>query len=334
MKKIFALTFIAAMACFVNAETTGCPSGSNGPIVYSTDNGLCVATIYADAGASETVQLNDNNPTLLYKRKFEKNGAVTVDKVVYQRTDEDKANRKSVVFPFSVPEGCNDGKVFAFEQVRNFSGSWILSVVETSSIEANVPYIIQFGNKVSFKTSSDNSSCKYTIQAADSIKTVRVKAESLKGSWKMKGTYQEIVFDDVSKVGVYGFSGYAKKISETTSIEAGKFVKAGSGASVPPLRAYLVYNKNDTLFKASEGKPAPEGMASVASISDESLPSEIEVEFLDKDGNVTAIAQMNTRTGEISSDKNLWFDLKGRKLNKKPTVKGTYYNNGQKVIIK
>lgn len=49
---------------------------------------------------------------------------------------------------------------------------------------------------------------------------------------------------------------------------------------------------------------------------------------------MTPIGVMNTRTGEISTDDNLWFDMKGRKLNKKPTAKGTYYNKGQKVVVK
>ena len=31
---------------------------------------------------------------------------------------------------------------------------------------------------------------------------------------------------------------------------------------------------------------------------------------------------------------NGWFDMKGRKLNGKPTVKGIYYNNGKRVIVK
>ena len=29
-----------------------------------------------------------------------------------------------------------------------------------------------------------------------------------------------------------------------------------------------------------------------------------------------------------------WYDMKGRKLDKKPTIKGTYFHNGNKVIIK
>lgn len=161
-------------------------------------------------------------------------------------------------------------------------------------------------------------------------------AGSLNGTWNFMGTYEKIQFTADTKAGVYGFASAEKKDDQgKVVVKAGSFVKAGDNASVPPMRAYLVYNKNG--FN-KEGKPSPDGETSVASISDEDLPEVITVKFIDKDENgneeITAIAQMNTRTGEISTDKNLWFDLKGRKLNKKPTVKGTYYNNGQKVIIK
>ena len=41
---------------------------------------------------------------------------------------------------------------------------------------------------------------------------------------------------------------------------------------------------------------------------------------------------LNTVTGEIRMGR--WYDLQGRKLNSKPTTKGTYYHNGKRVIIK
>ena len=53
------------------------------------------------------------------------------------------------------------------------------------------------------------------------------------------------------------------------------------------------------------------------------------------DNTEASIGTFNTRTGEFRSADNRWFDLNGRYLgNKKPTIKGTYYNNGKKVIVK
>ena len=40
----------------------------------------------------------------------------------------------------------------------------------------------------------------------------------------------------------------------------------------------------------------------------------------------TAPARMKIREG--------WYDMKGRKLNVKPTAKGIYYYNGKRVIVR
>ena len=62
------------------------------------------------------------------------------------------------------------------------------------------------------------------------------------------------------------------------------------------------------------------------------LPETIDLTLKDNHGNVVGTGTLNTRTGEFKA--NSWFDLRGRRLNGKPTTKGTYYNNGRKVIIK
>jgi hypothetical protein len=40
------------------------------------------------------------------------------------------------------------------------------------------------------------------------------------------------------------------------------------------------------------------------------------------------------RNYELCFEMDRWFDLKGRKLNSRPSTKGTYYKNGKKVFIK
>ena len=74
---------------------------------------------------------------------------------------------------------------------------------------------------------------------------------------------------------------------------------------------------------------------SVASIED--LPDRIVVEFLDEKENVTAVGALETKTGKVRLDRyhlDSWYDLRGRRLNGKPSAKGAYYNNGNMVIIK
>ena len=60
-------------------------------------------------------------------------------------------------------------------------------------------------------------------------------------------------------------------------------------------------------------------------------PAEIDVEIVDENDNVIETGKMNPVTGEIRMDR--WFDMKGRKLNAKPTTRGMYYHNGKRVIV-
>ncbi|SHH36652.1 hypothetical protein SAMN05720766_1113 [Fibrobacter sp. UWH9] len=270
----------------------------------------------------------------------------------------DNPRYSTVVFPFSFKTSCIDKTEygqnqipFKFYKIVSYNGSSFVAAEETTEIAAHQPYIAkpvlsqgyENGIHYAYMSFANSNGCSYTLKKnydAETDKFVESKysfdAGSLNGTWNFMGTYEKIQFTADTKAGVYGFASAEKKDDQgKVVVKAGSFVKAGDNASVPPMRAYLVYNKNG--FN-KEGKPSPDGETSVASISDEDLPEVITVKFIDKDENgneeITAIAQMNTRTGVISTDKNLWFDLKGRKLNKKPTVKGTYYNNGQKVIIK
>lgn len=68
---------------------------------------------------------------------------------------------------------------------------------------------------------------------------------------------------------------------------------------------------------------------------DENLPEDIEV-YINRgeDEGPLFVGTINTRTGEFRAATDRWFDLKGRKLNGKPTVKGTYYHNNKLEIIK
>ena len=111
-------------------------------------------------------------------------------------------------------------------------------------------------------------------------------------------------------------------------IQAGQFVKGKAGAFIRPLRAYLKYNpKKKALAKDADGE-------SVAALTPDELPTNIDVVFLDENGQTEAIHSLNTHTGEFSNSTTGWYDMKGRKLSKKPTIKGNYFYNGKKVTIK
>ena len=66
----------------------------------------------------------------------------------------------------------------------------------------------------------------------------------------------------------------------------------------------------------------------------EDLPETIEVYVIDSDSGTAYLGKVNTYTGEFVAEEDRWFDMKGRRLNAKPTTKGIYYYNGKQVLVR
>lgn len=231
----------------------------------------------------------------------------------------------TIVLPFDATYGCYEGAAFYKALYLDKNGeNWTIYIdghSQDHELKANTPYFaIAAQENIHFRATSQwGGSCSYVLNTSSGIATLPFESNA-PGIWKLMGTYEKISFDENTKKGVYGFAAN----SQGDNITAGQFIKAGTGATVPPMRAYLKYNSAGVLAKTAAG----------TEIAEEDLPETITVKFIDGDGSTLSIGQMNTITGEITMDENKWFDMKGRVLNKKPTTKGTYYNKGQKVIIK
>ncbi|MCQ2109389.1 MAG: hypothetical protein MJZ05_11585 [Fibrobacter sp.] len=249
---------------------------------------------------------------------------VEVDSVVYNRKFK-QGVLSTVMFPFggkihSVFYGAG---FFRIADVQYVYGEWTVlawQVGESAgeSLVANTPYII---NPYEASQLIDGEYLPFCVGIANSCATLNTttgnKTTTI-GSWSLRGTYEKLEYGNAPFTGsAYGFA----VDGNSSGVVAGKFVKAKTGASVPPMRAYLKYVG-----------PALKTMAN-ASI-EEDFPETLRLMLLTSDGNPMGLGRMNTLTGEIKMDDNAWFDMKGRKMNHKPTVKGTYYNKGQKVIIK
>lgn len=260
---------------------------------------------------------------------------VTVDSIAYNREfkiGQYGAVASTVVLPFDIAGGClnSETQLYEIANIQNNQGSWaVYAVGFLNTMKANTPYFV-VANKaqIEFYSFGWGKPCQYTLSTKNGINDAEFTADynkndgnqGLPGTWVFKGTYEKITFDENTKKGVYGFAAN----SQGDNITAGQFVKAGTGATVPPMRAYLKYNSAGVLAKAAAG----------TLLDETELPERIEVMLIGKDGETLSTGTMNTITGEITMDENKWFDMKGRMMNKKPTVKGTYYNKGQKVIIK
>ncbi|MCQ2124101.1 MAG: hypothetical protein MJZ25_07940 [Fibrobacter sp.] len=250
----------------------------------------------------------------------------------------------TLVLPFSTFTGAFSGVSFySFRGVEKENGVWktvVFGYVDKENegnkpIEANTPYIVvadadmdDLVVKDGVLFDADDPKSSYGATLICSEETCDEVPDENK-SWQFVGTYNYRQWDsgnNVEEIGTtYGFAGAAGN----GGMEIGKFGKIKEGAYIYPMRAYLRYQPPSlpsVLFKAA---PA---YASVASIDE--LPESMDVVIRGEEG-TTVIGTINTRTGEFRSADNRWFDLNGRYLgNKKPTVKGTYYNNGKKVIVK
>lgn len=264
---------------------------------------------------------------------------IVVDSVAYNRDiPSDKAT--TIMLPFEVPNSCIPStNFFKFIRLVDYGdGQLVLDAGsiqndrEGEVIKANVPYLVMTQNgKLDVKSTcwyNNSNNQRFTLNTtSNGSENVVIPSDSVsvyKSKWEFRGTYENIIWGQNHKdLGrVYGFAS-----NETSSIKVGQFVKAKAGANIPAMRAYLYYNRVSVLAKDALGSLAND-------VADEDLPKAITIRFIDKDGETSSIGTMNTITGEITMDENKWFDMKGRVLNKKPSAKGTYYNKGQKVIIK
>ena len=215
----------------------------------------------------------------------------------------------TLYLPFSIDVGDVDGaSVYKFKTIEKSEADdrWKFKVSTAENIVANTPYIIlPSATQVAFNIAE-------SVNINTSIPSTEKVSE---GKWVFRGTYEYMTFAETSEEAYYVFAG--KNIGGT---KLGEFVKSSGYAN--PMRAYLIYHKNAVATKSINGNLG-------GSIT---LPNEIDIEVENEKGIVVETGTLNTVTGAIRMD--CWFDLKGRRLNSKPTVKGTYYKNGKKAIIK
>lgn len=309
-KKLAALTISCA---FVGAfaQEDGAVLGEYGAITVKMLNGKKTALI--SGTSTETVSIPED---------------VEVDSIYYDRDYSGEWGKPgTLMLPFDFPNGC----LSEFGQIYEMTGIEFNGTSETWQIDtktmgsngnfvANRPYFVRPNrNQVIFPAWCAG---KTTMK-----KTVGVETKFAFDNWEFRGMYSYKTWEEGdSDIGhVYGFAAKAKEV-DGKQIQQGQFVKVKAGAYIRPFRGYLIYTGSNALTKASAN-------ATIASIKEEDLPSSIEVVFHDDEEGSTAIYMLNPHTGEFSTATG-WYDMKGRKLNKKPTVKGAYFHNGNKVIIK
>ena len=200
---------------------------------------------------------------------------------------------------------------YKFDGVKKVGDDWVADIsTTTAALTANTPYIFTTESATSVTFSNDVVNAAASYSDADAKTTIT--------DWTFQGTYSQI---SLPKTGEYDY-GFAAGDGSTVAI--GTFVHLTSGATAAPFRAYLKYTGSDANWAKAPNR---------AGAANDALPSRIIVRIVGSDGNTTAIGTLDTRTGEIIPTDG-WYDLNGRRLQGKPSVKGVYINNGNKVVIK
>lgn len=232
----------------------------------------------------------------------------------------DKAS--TICLPFSYIPTSSEGKYYTFAGIENNGSKYVATMQEANTAEApltaNTPYVFMptATGEVIF------SGVATTIPDANDASALTTTSGD--GNWSFKGTYSPLTYGTAPFDGyVYGFASTTKTVGDEGEVQAGEFVHAKPGASVPSLRCYLKY-KDGQQFTGAGAR----GMTR----ADEDLPQTITVRFIGANGEVTAIGTLNTQTGEIVTDG--WYTLSGTRLSGKPSKRGIYINNGRKIVIK
>lgn len=298
-------------------------SGSSAVAVYEYYNGYKFARIDGLYDGKDTVNIEEDME--VNNVEFIRNFAVTAN---------DSGKYSTIVFPFdfnaSSVSGLDD--ILEFSQMTEENGKlqvemnrvWCRADVDPDrdcssyegNLKANTPYMLKMTDETLFFNGSN-----YTIKKTE-------PAVATSGNWQFIGTYAYKKWEkgDTDLGSVYGFAATA-----SNGAEIGQFVKAGSGAFIRPMRAYLKHSSSN-----AEPRPAPAGHVSVWRDRSNELPEEIEVVVVEGKGRAsigsgesgsekktTVIGRINTRTGEFTPVTRT-YDLKGRSLNAKPKAKGVY----------
>ena len=218
--------------------------------------------------------------------------------------------KQTVCLPFDPSKLLTLGTVWAFTGINE--GKAVMTQ-QTGPLSANTPYI--------FEATSDVTSIVFPSAAVNIIDDPKTEG----GDFTFQGTFVRKhwgVTDPEVQSGIYGFMAI-----DNEGRSEGEFVKAIRNTNLRPFCAYLKYAGNLTGTVTTARRKT----------SAEELPDVIEIEWKSAEeapGMATGIVDIEHGTWNIDHSADAWYSLDGRRLSGKPSAKGLYINNGNKVVIK
>ena len=241
------------------------------------------------------------------------------------------AQAATVILPFNYNcNGSEGGKFYGFKEVAYDYDQhiWVCTMQEpgntaVTTLTANTPYLFMpNATTMTFPNISSMTGGVVTLQTTTANDGVYGGATT-DAAWNFHGSYKGKTWTETSKD--YGFAAHGGTAVHDEEVVAGQFVRFTTGAFIKPMRCYLSYVGTEA--------PAPaRGLTRAAATDD--LPQSITVRLVSRNGETTAIGEIDTKTGKMTFDSEAWYTLDGVRLSGKPTKKGLYINNGRKVVIK
>ena len=247
------------------------------------------------------------------------------------------AQAATVILPFnytcSDSEGSEGGKFYGFKEVVYDEGlhKWVCTMQEpgntaVTTLTANTPYLFMpDAATMTFPNIVSMTGGVVTLQPTTANDGLYGGATT-DAAWNFHGSYKGKTWTSSDSDKDYGFAARSgTEAGGAATVEAGQFVRFAPGAFIKPMRCYLSYVGTEA--------PAPaRGLTRAAATDD--LPQSITVRLVSRNGETTAIGEIDTKTGKMTFDSEAWYTLDGVRLSGKPSTKGIYINNGKKVAIK
>lgn len=306
---IFAFYDAATVESIIGAE-------SHPGVTFSDEGNVLVATFTDDATTFSIPQ------------------DIKVDKVVFNRKF---TNTKSstIALPFSAITSVIAGaKFYTITGVtpRDQSDENSRDTVVgdgVSSVEAYVPYLVQ-------PTGNDGS---FAVSGAVTLKKTPASQNTTVGDWSFITALEKKVWRradeekglaalNEGEIGrIYGFAG-----AKSDGFDPGNFVRVEK-ANIMPMRAYLKYTGNlgecgNALCKASPVVLSDSMVVRLNSIK--TVDPSVGGEVTDPEEETTSIVK--PFVAPVAEKANRWYDLSGRRLNKKPSNRGSFYS--KQAIVK
>ena len=264
--------------------------------IYLPAGNTAVGKNFVIGGISDDIELNADS-----ENEFEMASSFTAGQAVFTRSfnqSADETESYTFILPYALTPSVSAGDFFTFDHFDNTTGTVVLNKVLPLS---DSPTTLNLA-----------ANTAYIFRPAATGTLEVMNGVTVEKSWLLDSDPA----DETEAEGLHGVykyymwntkpsNVYAYSATDKGGIKAGQFVKVGEGTHIKPFRAYLRINTTS------------------------SAPEFLSINWGD---GTTSIIPLEK--DQVRQDPDGWYTISGFRLPAKPTAKGLYINNGNKVVIK